>query len=172
MSCQLQVKVNAGSQWTRRADKNLALLVGHLTLPGVYDVIWRELVGLRGNYSDYWFTATPSPSLAEQSIYLSLLDASIWRRHGFPIPQNSKHMNHQRKLFIFRRISLFRDLISLCRLILADSFTLFLCHMQESHLTTYCQISSTNHTQNDPRSPYSVYWTIHLLPQREHIISS
>jgi hypothetical protein len=85
--------------WTWCMDKHLALLVGHLTLPGVYDFIWRELVGLRGNNSNFWSPATPHPPPADQSIYLSLLDGSIWRSHRFPIPPNSKHINHQRKLF-------------------------------------------------------------------------
>jgi hypothetical protein len=89
--------------WTRRADKHLALLVGHLNLPGFYDFIWRELMGLRGKNSNFWSSATPPPPPADQLIYLSFMDGSIWRSHWFPIPLNSKHINHQRKLFIFWR---------------------------------------------------------------------
>lgn len=45
-----------GKYWvpiTRRADKHLALLVGHLCLPGIYYFIWRELVGVRVNNSNF-----------------------------------------------------------------------------------------------------------------------
>lgn len=88
--------------WNRRTDKHLALLVSHLILPGINDFIWQELVGLRRNNSNFWSPATRPPPPADQLIYFSPLDGSIWRSHRFPIPPNL-NINHQRKLFIFWR---------------------------------------------------------------------
>jgi len=117
--------------WTRRA-KHFALLVGHLTLPGVYDVSWRELVGLRGNNSNYWSPTTP-PHLQLNNRFTSafwmVLSGEVT---GSPFPSTQNTLNHQRKWFIFQRISLFPVLLSLARLILADCFTsLLLPHDRE-----------------------------------------
>jgi len=156
LSCQLQVKVkvNAGSHelgalrvtsegkgkcwvpWTRRAQKHLALLVGHLTLPGIYDVSWRELVRLRGNNSNYWSPATP-PHLQLNNRSIS----AFWmvlsgEATGSPFPQTQNTLPTGENNLFLNNFSL-SVLLSLPGSYLPIVSHHFSCHMTQSHLTTY-----------------------------------
>ena len=129
-----------GKLWVprnRHAQKHLALLVGHLTLPGIYDVNWRVLVGLMGNNSNYWSPATPPHvQLNNRSI------SAFWmvlsgEATGSPYPQTHNTLpTRENNLFFveFLPFLFFHLFPGSCLPIVSHHF---FCHMIESHLATY-----------------------------------
>lgn len=124
-------------RWTRRAEKHFALLVGHLTLPGVYDVSWRELVGLRGNNSNYWSPATP-PQLQlnnrSTSAFWMVLSGEAT---GSPFPQTQNTLTTRENNLFFEEFLSFLFFCLFPRSYLPIFSHHFSRHMIESRLTSY-----------------------------------